>query len=496
MKKRWIYLLTALTLAVGVCTARPIISGAAPFSETTACTMTIYPEDPNKKSIKFGEDLDQANVVVDVYKVASAKKVAGYDTYTYEFGSAYSGLGTPFLAKWEKNEIKASDWQELAQEIGKVVLNNSEPDDNILFKETVNVKTKLKGLESGLYLLIARGSEAQLMEDYRITMSAEDPNVNGNIATIASSDKYTYVFAPQLISVPMRTDNIVGPEPGAENGPLPGYEPADVNPPSGDDGTTTDGNTPADSNTGAGDSYMTSDLGAWTYDVNVYLKPVRVPRYGSLEIEKRLNVYESEEEVATPSTPPTIGQEEQTTFIFEASWEEKDENGNSKTNTRVDSVTFPIIKADGTKAYDWYLYMDRIPVGTDIKVTEVYSGASYDNADKDGITRTIQVKAEKIKDGIALLNKDNTIKTIINSSQLAPEVDGNGKRTVPVEASVAFTNTYNWDQKKGYGIKNQFTYDENGKWLWTSDPQQEAGDPGTPIFNSEISHLDVEQPPQ
>ena len=80
MKKRWIYLLTALTLAVGVCAARPIVSGAAPFSETTACAMTIYPEDPNNKSVKFGEDLDKANVVVVVYKVASAKKVAGYDT--------------------------------------------------------------------------------------------------------------------------------------------------------------------------------------------------------------------------------------------------------------------------------------------------------------------------------------------------------------------------------------------------------------------------------
>ena len=116
-------------------------------------------------------------------------------------------------------------------------------------------------------------------------------------------------------------------------------------------------------------------------------------------------------------------------------------------------------------------------------------------------TQTIRIQAEKIKNGIALLDQNNAVKTIVNSSDINPPVDEDGKRTEvdsegkPIKkimASVAFTNTYNWDQKKGYGIKNQFTYDKNGNWLWTSDPN---GDPGMPIFNGEISHLDVEQTP-
>lgn len=483
MKRKWIYLLTALTLAVGVCGAKPMISGAAALDLEEDCFMTIFPESKDKTAEqKFGDDLEiNAQVVIDVYKVADAIRVPGYDAYSYEFKGAYKELSLP--QNKDSEGIKhptAEDWRSLSQEAAEIALTGN--GDTRLVISTVDASKDRRPMwlpsdpdtgetAAGLYLLIARSRDMSEIADYKIHMGSE----TGDIATIASSEQYTYIFSPELISIPMRgqgeTLDVKGPSPEAENGPLPGGMSGDY-------------------------TYTTSDDGEWIYNLNVYLKPVRVPRYGSLEIEKKLNVYESEEEVATPSTPPTIGQEEQTTFIFEASWEEKDENGNSKTNTRVDSVTFPIIKADGTKAYDWYLYMDRIPVGTDIKVTEVYSGASYDNADKDGITRMIQVKAEKIKDGIALLNKDNTIKTIINSSQLAPEVDGNGKRTVPVEASVAFTNTYNWDQKKGYGIKNQFTYDENGKWLWTSDPQQEAGDPGMPIFNGEISHLDVEQTPQ
>lgn len=496
MKKRWIYLLTALTLAVGVCTAKPIISGAAAIDLTKKCSMTIFPEDPQKKDeVKFGEDLLNANILVDVYKVASAVKTPGYDSYTYKFEGPYSGLEESFLKKLENQQntppkkegeesaedvLKASDWQALAQAVGKIALGDGKdqkPNDTAIKTDidiTDESKNMADGLEPGLYLLIARSESMENIEDYRVTMQSTT-DVNGNIATIANSNQYTYIFSPQLISVPMRSTDIKGPAPDSENGPIPG-------------GT---------------EDYMTSNSGAWTYDVNVYLKPVRTLRYGALEIEKKLLVYETEEEVdlATPTEPSaSVGQEEKTTFVFKATWPNPDydsNNANSKpTQSKIDSITFPIIKEDGTKAYDWYLYMDRIPVGVDVTVEEIYSGASYENADKEGITRTIQVQADPIKNGIVLLNDNNTVKTIINPSELAPEVDGNGKRTVPVEASVAFTNTYNWDQKKGYGIKNQFTYDENGNWLWTSDPQQEAGDPGMPIFNGEISHLDVEQTPQ
>lgn len=44
MKKKWIGLFTALSLAVGVCTVPPLISGAAPSEQidlTKTCGLTV-----------------------------------------------------------------------------------------------------------------------------------------------------------------------------------------------------------------------------------------------------------------------------------------------------------------------------------------------------------------------------------------------------------------------------------------------------------------------
>ncbi|NBK91626.1 hypothetical protein D5278_06460 [bacterium 1XD21-13] len=506
MKKRWIYLLTALTLAVGVCAAKPMISGAAPVDVTrTDCSMTIYPEDPKKdEALRFGDDLNKANILVDVYKVASAVKTPGYDAYSYKFENVYSGLEADFLRKLEnqqnrtpkepgqtrdEDELKASDWQELAQAVGKIALGNGKdvkPGDTPFARGidiTGNLGKNTAGLlDAGLYLLIARSNTMPNVEDYLVTMqSATDQSVNGNMATIANSEKYTYIFAPQLISVPMRQTDIRGQGPDAENGPIPGYGIVEDEIVSEND-------------------YITSDLGAWIYNVNVYLKPVRVLRYGSLEIQKKLQVYESEEEVLKP-TEGGLGQEEKTTFIFEASWDNLDYDPltmpeSEKRKSKIDSLTFPIVKEDGTKVYDWQLYMDRIPVGVDVTVKEVYSGASYEVV--GSATQTIRIQAEKIKNGIALLDQNNAVKTIVNSSDINPPVDEDGKRTEvdsegkPIKkimASVAFTNTYNWDQKKGYGIKNQFTYDKDGDWIWTSDPKQD-GD-GTSVHDPMVTRTEA-----
>lgn len=462
MKKKWIYLLTALTLAVGVCAAKPMIGGAAPLDLKQDCSITIYPESKEKR---FGEDLEtNAHVVVDVYKVADAVKVPGYDTYSYEFKGVYADLE---LSK----EPKAEDWKKMAQEAAKIALEESAKgkEAGLIGHVDATAERKPQVLSSfedetatGLYLLIARSRDMSEIADYKINIGSKD----GDIASIAVSDNYTYIFSPELISMPMRGQNnkaeVMGPSSEEENGPLPSGMTGDY-------------------------TYMTSDEGEWVYNLDVYLKPVRVRRYGSLEIRKKLNVYESEDEVLEPTVGGT-GQDEQVTFVFRASWEDPD---TKEKTSKVDSLTFPIINKDGSKSYDWQLYMDRIPVGTEVSVEEIYSGASYDNITSPPQTQKVTITAEKIQNGIALLNNNNTVKTIISSSEEG-ETQPEGPRE-EVEASVAFTNTYNWEQKKGYGIKNIFTYDENGKWVWTSDPKQEAGDPGMPIFDKERSHLDVEQ---
>ncbi len=463
MKKKWIYLLTALTLAVGVCGARPMISGAAELDLEQDCYMTIFPESPEKpNNQKFGDDLEtNAQVVVDVYKVADAVKVPGYDAYSYEFKGAYANLSLPQNTDGEGiKHPTAEDWRALSQEAAEIALTGE--GDTRLVMRTVDASSERRTLllpnlpdedkpATGLYLLIARGHDMSETADYKIHMGSED----GDIATIASSEQYTYIFSPELISVPMRgkdgTANVMGPSPDAENGPLPGGM-------TGDDYT-----------------YMTSDEGEWVYNLNVYLKPVRVLRYGSLEIAKKLQVYESEDEVLEPTTGGT-GQNEKVTFVFKASW--TDPKDKTKTVTRVDSLTFD-------EATEEKLRIDRIPVGVEVTVEEIYSGASYDIVGE--AKQTAKVEAEKIQNGIAILDDKNAVKTIISG----PTVEGQepAEPTIGLEASVAFTNTYNWDQKKGYGIKNQFTYDKDGDWIWTSDPKQD-GD-GTSVHDPMVTRTEA-----
>ena len=81
MKKRWIYLLAALTLVVGMCIAEPLAGMAAPLEAdgggfvAGSCSLIVHPEDPNKgEADSFGEDLAKAGVVVDLYQIARAVK--------------------------------------------------------------------------------------------------------------------------------------------------------------------------------------------------------------------------------------------------------------------------------------------------------------------------------------------------------------------------------------------------------------------------------------
>ena len=62
-------------------------------------------------------------------------------------------------------------------------------------------------MEAGLYLIIARGSDLTKVEDYKIEVTQKDEAMGEDItrlATIANSHKNTYLFAPQLVSLPTK----------------------------------------------------------------------------------------------------------------------------------------------------------------------------------------------------------------------------------------------------------------------------------------------------
>lgn len=229
--KRLVCPLLSFVLAVGLIAVTPGLSGEARAVELSSrCSLTIAPGGPEL------EDLGEANVVVDLYKVAKAVPVSGYDTYTYEFETGYETLKETY----DKNPNNA-DWMEMAQTAAGYALENGKP-----FREGTAVDQKVEDLDCGLYLLIARGAD---VKDYKTTVTTEEGKKN--IATIANSKTHVYAFAPELISLPSKQV------------------------------TDAEGNV----------SNATFGGGEWLYDMQVTLKPQQKPRFGSLEIVKNLTTY-------------------------------------------------------------------------------------------------------------------------------------------------------------------------------------------------------------
>ncbi|MBM6948050.1 DUF5979 domain-containing protein [Mordavella massiliensis] len=145
------------------------------------------------------------------------------------------------------------------------------------------------------------------------------------------------------------------------------------------------------------------ESGDWTYDVTASLKPEQKPRYGSLRIRKTLDSFNE-------SLGPV-------TFVFQI--EGTDENG----ETVYSNVAATTHSSAGTVD----AVAERIPAGTRVTVTEVYSGASYE------------------------LVSQGTQEGLITADQ---------------ELGMTFTNTYDDGLVPGYGAVNQFDYDEDAGWTW------------------------------
>ena len=228
MKIRWKGPFLAFVLACGAVVSAPGLDGAAHAVDVgRACTLTVRPG-----SGDYAEDLAQADVAVDLYKVADAVVDSSYDTYDYRFTEGYAGLSLP-------EDPDSAAWDALAQKAAQKALAGGTP----VASGKAGSAVRLPGC--GLYLAVARGEG---ITDYTTTVEGSDGAEE--IATIAHSGRYTYTFTPSLVS-------------------LPGKE-ADAN---GDINTAGDGD--------------------WLYHLTVTLKPERSVRYGSLQIVKDLRRYET-----------------------------------------------------------------------------------------------------------------------------------------------------------------------------------------------------------
>lgn len=188
---------------------------------------------------------------------------------------------------------------------------------------------------------------------------------------------WVYTFSPMLLSVPA-----VGTQADAANGRV-----------------------------GAPD--LSEDGRSWQYAYTVFMKPERKMRLSEIVIEKTLANYNA-----------TLGQ---TTFLFDV---EATRDG-QVVYSNVVGLTF---NGAGTQS----VTVSGIPTGSDVTVTEAYSGGSY--AVVGGQAR-VQIQ------------------------DLSPAADGNASRA-------AFTNDYDDSIVPDRSVTNTFQFDGTG-WKWRSN--EEAG---------------------
>lgn len=152
----------------------------------------------------------------------------------------------------------------------------------------------------------------------------------------------------------------------------------------------------------------TSD--AWVYNLTgdnaIGLKPEQQQRTGDLIINKTLK-----------NQNTTFG--DKATFVFQI-----DITNGDKKESKVEALTFDAVG-------DQSVHLTGLPAGAVVKVTEVYSGASYD------------------------LKSDNGVETVIKANDEYSQADA------PV-AEVSFVNDVNNSTNGGYGVINHFELNDKG----------------------------------
>lgn len=153
----------------------------------------------------------------------------------------------------------------------------------------------------------------------------------------------------------------------------------------------------------------------WVYNLTgengITLKPEQHERFGDLLINKTLTALNA-----------TSG--DKATFVFQIDITKAD----GTTQSKVEALTFDAAGKQSAK-------ITGLPAGAQVKVTEVYSGASYKLTSMNGVQTTITANDEYSADG-------------------APT------------AEVSFINKADGRTNGGYGVVNHFELDENGQYQY------------------------------
>lgn len=157
--------------------------------------------------------------------------------------------------------------------------------------------------------------------------------------------------------------------------------------------------------------YVTGD-DTWMYNVEMGLKVEQSERYGNLKINKNLTKWNG-----MPG--------DQATFVYKLDIETL----KGEREQRIEAITIDG-KLSGTAE------VTHIPAGSKVTVTEIYSGAGYDQT----------------------AGPDSNPVTIVANGTYVSE-----NETVTT-ATVSFENAPDGTATGGYGVRNNFRLDENGQW--------------------------------
>ena len=463
----------------GVAYAAPILQdgedGDAPGGNTTAVPGRVDLSKGNAITLNFQKDesgaytigLEPEETLVDLYRVAPAVPLSGYNVYAYciDDSMPYYGAVKEFIdgiENWHKEgplkqapegypaHAGAENWllfyyapqdhtvepdvyeQEglaerlAAQYFGKdsTMKLADKPvehaaDVSYLAPYRTTIGTPAGGLPAGLYMSVVHGDMErsdyvvlQPQTDAKDTAGAEEGAADetagtggsAKVCTIAYSNEKMYTFQPQLISVPGRQ-------------------------------------------TAGGATFDTTQEGDWQYAVQAFVKASSTDRFADLLIEKQLT--------NTVSNGSAM-------FVFRVrAYKPGEENGGKPVYETV------VTLREGKMTSD--VITGKIPAGSTVVITEEYSGLGYrfDQAhvsaswNDPGQTGGPAVTGTPAENGITITN--------IPAGRLhltAPAGEEKILQDGAIE-TVTVTNAPDTTTSGGGSVVNSFTPGENNGWTWT-----------------------------
>ena len=275
------------------------------------------------------DDISTAKVVIDLYRVADAIPVKGFDTYDWQ-------MTDPFSSITIDKKIDNEGWKKLAQQAADIVLGTApagktewDPSastgaiDASLKITDKDPEQPITDIPAGLYLIVARGSN---ITEYAGTVTDETTGTTGTV-TIAKSRGFKYSFSPELISMPTKAAD----ETGVIN---------------------------------------TANPGPWIYfaedGAEVTLKPLQEVNLGPLKIVKNLEDYAQREKTSDGSSRII---KDPATFIFKVVVYEDE----TKAKVIFQDYVSIVFDAYGSQSAT----INGLPAGGYAEVTEEYSGRVY-----------------------------------------------------------------------------------------------------------------------